>query len=162
MKPLLLSAVALALFAARPALAADAPSYTKDVQPFLTKYCVECHNDTKTKAGVNLDGFAALMKGSRRGPVVVAGKPEKSRLLLTMTGGAKQMPPRKSTQPKKAEIDMIKAWIAGGAKDDSDKEDKKDKPAPTAALSPPRAGRSVTPTPGPGRSRRAPDARRLS
>jgi hypothetical protein len=120
MKSMFPVATALALLTARPSLAADAPSYTKDVKPFLAKYCVECHNDTKAKAGVILDSYAALTKPTRRGPAVTPNKPEKSRLVATLTGSGKQMPPRKSTQPKASEIDMIKAWITAGAKDDSE------------------------------------------
>jgi hypothetical protein len=98
---------------------ADAPSYTKDVKPFLDKYCTDCHNNLQAKARIELDSYEGLRKYSRRGPVVAPGKPEKSRVMLTLTGGAKQMPPRKSAQPKSDEIAMLKAWIADGAKNDS-------------------------------------------
>jgi Planctomycete cytochrome C len=99
---------------------ADAPSYTKDVKPFLEKYCTDCHNNVQAKARIELDSYEGLMKMSRRGAVVSPGKPDRSRVMLTLTGGAKQMPPRKySAQPKADEIAMVKAWIADGAKNDS-------------------------------------------
>jgi hypothetical protein len=129
MKKSLLPAVVVALLFGRPALAADKPSYTRDVKPFLEKYCTECHNDFKTKADYNLENHQGLLFGGRKGPAVVPGDVDKSVLMKTLVGrGAKQMPPRKYVQPKAAEIAKIKEWIAAGAKDDSDdKPEKKSK-----------------------------------
>ena len=96
------------------------PSFTKDVKPFLTKYCSECHSAKQAKAGYNFDSFAGLTKAGKKGAAVVPEKPEKSRLVLTMNGGAKAMPPKKSAnKPAKEEIDMIRDWIRQGAKDDT-------------------------------------------
>jgi hypothetical protein len=114
--------VAVALMATSAAQAADAPSYTKDVKPFLENYCLSCHSGLKAKSGYNLDGYASLFKGGRKGPAVVAGKSDKSMLVRTLEGSAKKMPPRKySEQPTAAEIAKVKAWINAGAKDDTDK-----------------------------------------
>jgi hypothetical protein len=116
----LLGALGL-LLSAGMARAADAPSYTKDVKPFLAKYCTDCHNARKAKAGVNLEDFQALMKGGRKGVMVVPNKPDQSRLVRTMEGGKPVMPPRKyAQQPTRAEIALVRAWIAAGAKDDGD------------------------------------------
>jgi len=96
------------------------PSYEKDVKPFLTKYCTECHGAKQAKAGYNFEDFAGLTKDGKKGAAVVPEKPEKSMLLLTMTGGAKMMPPKKSAnKPTKEEIDMIRDWIKAGGKKDT-------------------------------------------
>jgi hypothetical protein len=127
-----LPTLVLALLASRPALAEEAPSYTKDVKPFLETYCTGCHNASRPRSGYNLDDYPALLKGGRRGPAVVAGKPDKSMLMRTLEGGAKKMPPRKySERPTAKEIAKVKAWITAGAKDDSEKTSEKtdDKPA---------------------------------
>ncbi len=109
-----------------------APSYTKDVKPFLATYCTECHGTGKPKAGVNLTSYDNLLKQSRKGFIVVASEPDKSMLFRTLNGDAKKMPPAKySKQPTADEIATIKAWISGGAKDDTPPaEEKKDPPAP--------------------------------
>jgi mono/diheme cytochrome c family protein len=101
--------------------AADpAPSYAKDIKPLLTKYCTECHGAKQAKAGVRLESVADIMKGGKKGTLLVVGKPEQSLLVRTMTGQAKQMPPKSyANKPTAAEIDKIKAWIAAGAKDDT-------------------------------------------
>ena len=48
-----LLAFGLTLTLALPAAAQD-PSYVKDVRPFLDKYCVNCHQGAKAKAGVRI------------------------------------------------------------------------------------------------------------
>jgi mono/diheme cytochrome c family protein len=115
----LLTAAVLALLAARPAAAAEV-SYVKDVRPLMTKYCVECHGDRKVKAGYDLDNYKAIMLGGKKGPAVVPGQPDRSLLVRTMEGSAKLMPPKKyDKQPTDAEIALIRAWVAAGAKDDT-------------------------------------------
>jgi len=102
------------------ARAADAPSFTKDIQPLLNRYCVQCHAQTKPKAGVRLDSYEGIMNGRRR--AVVAGDPDQSRLILTMTGKGRLMPPKKTNpRPTAEEIETIKTWIKNGAKKDDAK-----------------------------------------
>ena len=82
----------------------------------MKTYCLECHGGRETKKGVRVDSYANLVKAGR-GALVVPGNADRSRLVAVLTGGGKQMPPRKfGKQPTKDEIAMIKAWIAAGAK----------------------------------------------
>ena len=95
---------------------AAVPDFQKDIQPLMAKYCVECHGATKPKAGVRLDSYDAIIAKSRK-QSVVPGDPAKSKLVMTMTGAAKLMPPKKFTpRPTTEEIDLIKDWIKAGAK----------------------------------------------
>jgi hypothetical protein len=106
--------------------AADAaPSYTKDVKPFLAKYCMECHNNSKAKSGYSVETFDRLTRTGRKGALVVPEKPDDSLTLRTMGGKGKQMPPRRSLQPKADEIAKVREWIKAGAKDDTPADDKK-------------------------------------
>ena len=119
MRPATLLTLAATLLAGTTATAADAPSFTKDVKPFLKTYCVECHGGDKTKAGLDLSTYDGLMKGGKK-KVITAGKPDDSGLVKVLTGGGKQMPPKTyKSQPTAKEIDVIKAWIKDGAKDDT-------------------------------------------
>lgn len=102
------------------------PSYVKDVKPFLKTYCMNCHSGARAKAGFSVESLDSLLKKGRRGALVVAEKPDDSRLVLSVTGKTrKAMPPRNKPQPKADEIDKIREWIKAGAKDDTPAEDKK-------------------------------------
>jgi hypothetical protein len=104
------------------ARADDPPSFTKDIKPFLTKYCTECHSGTKTKSGVNLESFETIMKGGKGGKaIIVAGDADKSRLVQVIEKTARPMPPKNSKQPEAAEVKLMRAWVAAGAKDDTPK-----------------------------------------
>src|ERR1700693_5563449 len=84
---------------------AEPPSFFKQVQPVLAKYCVECHNADKLKGGLNLESFKNLAPGGKHGPVLVSGKPDESRLVLLVEKKAKpSMPPRKAAQPHAEEV----------------------------------------------------------
>jgi hypothetical protein len=119
-RPALLSAVLLGSLVS--ALPAKAPSFARDVRPFLSRYCTECHNAKKLKAGLDLESYQSLKEGADSGPVVVAGKPEES-LLVLLAEHKKEpyMPPKKSRQPTAREVAVLRAWVAGGAKDDTGK-----------------------------------------
>jgi uncharacterized membrane protein len=93
------------------------PSFAKDVKPFLTTYCQNCHAGRRAKAKYSVASYADLFKSGKKGPMVVAGKPDESRLLMTLTGRAKRMPPRDSDQPTAEEVAKVKAWITAGAKE---------------------------------------------
>jgi hypothetical protein len=103
------------------------PTYSKDVAPFLKKYCVDCHNSNKAKAGFDLETYDSLVGEGKKGrAAVVAGNPDKSRVVMVLEGNGKQMPPRKSLQPDQKEVAKIRDWIADGAKNDLAKDAKKD------------------------------------
>ncbi len=116
------AAAVAALLAAAPALAKDQPvSFQDDVQPILQAHCVTCHHpggEGTEKTGLDLTSYATMMKGSRLGPMVVAGDPLTSNLMVLIDGRADksmQMPHGK----KKLTIcdrDIIRDWISQGAK----------------------------------------------
>jgi len=100
-------------------LAQQPPSYSKDVRPFLARYCLECHDSGTAKGDLDLETFQGLMKGGKNGQVLIPGKPDESRLVLLPEGKAKpKMPPRKANQPRAEEVALLRAWVAAGAKND--------------------------------------------
>src|SRR5947209_800100 len=88
------------------AVAQQAPSFSKDVRPFLAKYCLECHNAKTFKAGLDLETYKSLQEGSDRGPAVVAGKPDDSPLVVLAEGKKEpKMPPKKAQRhPRPEEV----------------------------------------------------------
>lgn len=109
------------LTAVTSAAAQDSPSYAKQVRPFFVKYCIECHNAKNDKRGLILETHKSLMEGSDLGPVLIAGKPNESKLVQVLIGKDKTVMPPKTAKrfPSKKEIEQVRAWVAAGAKDDS-------------------------------------------
>ena len=98
-------------------VAADAPDFAKDVAPLLTKYCAGCHNDTDREGKLSLASYDSLLKGGAKGGVVTPGQADLSRLVRVLTGQVEpKMPPEGEEAPTAAEIELLKAWIAAGAK----------------------------------------------
>jgi hypothetical protein len=116
----LLSALALALCTGR-LTAQQPPSYARDVRPFLTKFCLECHNTREAKGGLDLETYKGLRAGGDNGEALVPGQPDASRMVLRVEGKQKpQMPPRKARfHPSAGEYAVLRAWVAAGARDDS-------------------------------------------
>jgi len=114
-----------------PVLSASAADATwTQVKAVLDARCINCHGETKQKGGLRLDSPEWLAKGSKEGPVVVAGKPEASKL-YTLAAAAPddedKMPP-KGERITAEQIAAIKSWIAAGAKAEA--------PAPAPAKAP--------------------------
>lgn len=88
------------------------------VQPVIAAKCMECHNDQKTKGGLNMKNLASMLKGGKSGSMWVSGDPDKSlmieRMLLDMED-KKHMPPKGKAQLSTAEILLFKEWIKAGA-----------------------------------------------
>jgi len=90
--------------------------FNRDVRPVLTDKCFSCHgpDEKRRKAKLRLDVEDA--KGST---VIVPGKPGDSILIdrITATDESERMPPVKTGKSlTAAEIDILRRWIAGGAK----------------------------------------------
>ena len=104
------------------ASAADAPSFNRDVLPILSDNCFACHGpDAKhAKGGLRLDLRDSATKPAKSGEVaVVPGKPAASALVkrIETKDANKLMPPADShKQLTSAQKDMLKRWVAAGAK----------------------------------------------
>jgi WD40 repeat protein len=132
------------LTAGVPAAAQQPPSYVKQVKPFVARFCVECHNPDKMRGDLDLSNVKAMTKGGQNGAAFVPGKPDDS-LLVTLAEGKDnpKMPPKTAkAQPTAAEVAILRAWVAAGARDDTgttsialpEVKPHEMKPAPVAAL----------------------------
>lgn len=96
------------------------PSYSKDIKPILAKYCYECHQGAKPKAGLDVTTYKKWLEGGISFPGFVPGKPNESFSVTLVEGKSKPvMPPKGKPQPTDAEKKMLRDWITAGAKDDS-------------------------------------------
>ncbi len=94
------------------------PKFTEHILPILMQNCVKCHGPEKQKAKMRLDSFEAVMKGSSKGSIIVASKPDESKLIKAINlppGHDDAMPPEGDRLPKHT-IETLRNWIAQGAK----------------------------------------------
>jgi mono/diheme cytochrome c family protein len=94
---------------------ARAASFAKDVLPILKASCGKCHAGGGAKGGADLSTYDAMKKGSKSGPVFVAGNPDKSPLVTSISGDKPDMP-KKAAPLKKEQVAIISAWVKEGAK----------------------------------------------
>ena len=108
----------------------DQVSFKDDVNPFLISNCLTCHlgGEGSAKSGFSVQNYTTVMRGTKLGPVVVAGDSTSSTLYRLIDHKADpkiQMPPHhdESLSEMKldplslAQVETIKRWIDQGAKD---------------------------------------------
>ena len=88
--------------------------YSDVIDVVLMNKCLECHNDKKTKGGLNLASYASFKKGGKTGAAWVSGDAEKSlfiqRIMLELED-EKHMPPKGKMQLTPEEIFLFKEWV---------------------------------------------------
>lgn len=100
------------------ATGAERVSFTKDIAPFMTNLCLNCHSGNNPRSGFSLETFEKLMKGGKSGRVVVPGDLQGSRLWdLAGEQDPIKMPPGDSLITRKNHRDL-RVWIEEGAKFD--------------------------------------------
>lgn len=103
------------------ASAADPISFSEDVFPIFQGRCVGCHQTGKDgfeKSGLELTSYEGLMKGTKFGPMVIAGDPESSNLmwLLDWRASPQLRMPHGKKRLSTCDRNAIRAWIREGAK----------------------------------------------
>jgi len=109
-------------------LNAMAIDYAKDIQPIFDNSCVKCHKAPyesngrikKPKAGLRMDTYEEVMKGSSDGAVVKPGDPDNSSvytLSILPSDHDDVMPPEDKADPlTDAQKKLLHDWIKAGAK----------------------------------------------
>jgi mono/diheme cytochrome c family protein len=86
-----------------------------DVAPILRERCVMCHQGPSAPLGLRLDSLDGVLVGSQRGPVVTAGDPPGSELILRLKGESQpRMPMTGPPFLSDQQIDLFERWVAGG------------------------------------------------
>ncbi len=96
-------------------------SFKQDVYPILSENCLSCHKagaEGYLKSGLSMESYDALMKGTKFGPIIIAGSHVSSTLVLLLERKAhpsinmpKDHPPLADSQ-----VEVIRKWIDQGAK----------------------------------------------
>ncbi len=112
----LVMGIAIGAVIAAPVVAAPAQkpiSYAEQIRPILQAKCIQCHAEKSQKAELNLGSADGIRQGSESGAVLVAGKPDESRLLEVLLEG--EMPPEgEGDRLSDDEIELIRRWIEQG------------------------------------------------
>jgi|GEM_PF-107654 WD40 repeat protein len=94
--------------------------FDRDILPIFESSCIACHNIAIDEGKLSLEDVESVMKGGKRGPIIVPKQPEKSRLFLYASHAAKpSMPPMPNKvdaatlTPK--QLGLIRQWILEGA-----------------------------------------------
>ena len=77
------------------------PQFTKEIKPFLTKYCVECHGGKKIKGHVNFKAISNMAQAYKKHELWAD-------VLEVMKD--KDMPPEDEPQPSQKEIKVLADW----------------------------------------------------
>jgi hypothetical protein len=123
---------------AAPLVEPSDPTYWQDIRPVFQQHCTICHAQKNIEkkdvgGGLALTSFDAVTKNPKQ-PVVVPGKSPESKLfeLLVTKDQDKRMPKDDDPLPEE-QIELIRKWIDGGAKEGERPTAKTDEPAAPAA-----------------------------
>src|SRR5690606_17169302 len=84
----------------------------------LADKCGKCHSDKTRKGDLDLSSIAGLRKGGESGESALAETIDDSMLWIMIDGGS--MPPEGHPPLSAKERELVRKWIAGGAKAESE------------------------------------------
>jgi hypothetical protein len=114
--------------------AADKPvSFAKDIQPVLESSCLKCHGSAVQLSKLDLRTRDTALKGGEKGPAIVPGKADDSRLYRLVSGLEKPSMPMDGKLTAE-QISAIKDWINQGAAWETTAAAKQDSSAQLTAL----------------------------
>ena len=97
---------------------ADDSLFANHILPVLKKNCASCHGPQKSKGGLRLGSYAALLKGGEHGSALKPGDAAHSLFLKQMLlpiSSDDHMPPDGKPQPSAEETALLKWWVESGA-----------------------------------------------
>jgi mono/diheme cytochrome c family protein len=107
---------------------ASVPSLSRQVQPIFDANCVACHQSGAAQQGLVLESGAAFKNVGKRSSeapmnLIAAGKPDASYLFQKVNGTHLKVEGQGARMPlggvlQAADIETIRLWIQGGAKND--------------------------------------------
>ncbi|MBM3993866.1 MAG: DUF1553 domain-containing protein [Planctomycetes bacterium] len=96
----------------------QSPELEKNARAILEMHCFKCHSHHagKAKGDLMLDTRALMLQGGDSGPALVAGHPEKSLLIKSITHEDPDLKmPRSAPKLSAADIAVLTAWVKVGA-----------------------------------------------
>jgi hypothetical protein len=90
----------------------------KNVAMLLARHCLDCHNPSDRKGGLDLTRRERALAGGENGPSLKPGDPAASLLIERVVAG--EMPPQGRTKLSEQECDLLRDWVGRGAPWESD------------------------------------------
>src|SRR5687768_5981884 len=92
------------------------PPSDKEAVSILKQKCSQCHGGALQMSGLDLSTRESLLRGGEKGPVIVPGDSEGSRLYRRVAGLEKPAMPMAPLPPLTSQqVAMLKSWIDQGA-----------------------------------------------
>ncbi len=88
--------------------------FRETVQPILQNRCLSCHNQKVRSSGLSIESRSEILTGGSRGPAVLPGDSERSRLIQALAHSSDLNMPPGGKLPQ-AEIRALRQWVALGA-----------------------------------------------
>ncbi|MBG98958.1 MAG: hypothetical protein CMN58_01280 [Solibacterales bacterium] len=88
--------------------------FSRDVAPIFQQNCLSCHGTDQPMSQLDLRTRAGMLQGGLRGPALVPGQPNKSRIYQMVAGEATPSMPLDGNL-NKDEISTLAQWINEGA-----------------------------------------------
>src|SRR5262245_5521032 len=102
----------LALSCVARAIAAEPPSFEREIAPLFREHCLKCHSGKSPKGDLDLSSAQGLAAGGANGNAVEPGNSAGSRLFKHVRD--KKMPPKEPLYPD--QVALLGRWIDAGAK----------------------------------------------
>ncbi len=109
-------------------------SFRSEIAPVLIDNCLACHGAKKAEGGYRIDSYEQLIKAGDSGALPIASSADQASELLRriVCEDESERMPAESEPLSPEHVDLLKRWIAGGAKFDGD-----DTSQPLALIIPP-------------------------
>ncbi|MFN0198283.1 MAG: PSD1 and planctomycete cytochrome C domain-containing protein [Planctomycetaceae bacterium] len=107
----------VSLIAPKPTHSDNAPApilFETHIAPVLEARCIKCHGGEKLEGGLDLRRRFTILKGGDSGTAFIPDKPDESLLLTKIEAG--EMPPPGEDPLDEQQKQIVRAWIASGAR----------------------------------------------
>jgi mono/diheme cytochrome c family protein len=94
-------------------------SYAEDIAPIFRGWCASCHQpggEGFNASGFDVTSYDTVMKGTKFGPMIIAGQPDTSNLIVLIEGRAQIKMPYGHKALPACLRQNIWSWIFDGAK----------------------------------------------
>ena len=100
----------------QPTTASEGPvTFTTHIRPIMERSCWNCHGEAAQLSELDLRTRDSALAGGTRGPAILPGRAEDSRLFQMVAGLGQPAMPMTGTALSAVEISAVRTWINDGA-----------------------------------------------